>query len=530
MLMKLKVIIADDERLICDMLSHLIDTEELQLDIVGISYDGDDLLNKIIDIGPDIVITDISMPKIDGIEIIRRAAQMEIKCKFIIISGYRQFEYAYNALKYDVVDYLLKPVDQDELNAALSKIAWQIRHNSDEVSSGMGQPAKNYFISEGIKQFLVNPTSLKEINATYNTKFEKGYFQVLIMRMDYTKKLEEIPKNANSLHNKVKNIIKQSLKKYCHELIVTNDWDDFVAVLNYSEENKELVHNSFSELFIHSKNIIELFGGLTATLCVGRIYMDICDLEKSKMDATIAAWTRMSLGIGKVIYFDERYNKKSISLNATILDMENRISTAFETLNKKEYLKCINEIFSLPNEILCRYEIRSFVKSIPDMFFDFYKDKISAFENYESIRKEVRYKIRMVTTFYDLKQTLVVQLSELIDQIKSYLNSLNTKPIRQAIDFVKKNYKQPISLEDVASDIGLSAVYFSSIFKKEMNQNFTDYLREYRLNIAKNLLANSNMSIKEIAKSLSFDDARYFSKLFKKTVGIRPTEYRRIYA
>ncbi len=528
--MKLKVLIADDERLICDMLVQFVQSSELQLDVVGIAYDGDDLLNKIINIGPDIVITDICMPKIDGIEIIRRVTQMEIGCKFIIISGYRQFEYAYNALKYDVVDYLLKPVDQDELNKALSNIVWQIRHNSNESPSGIGMPALNYFINNGIRQLPTNPMSIKEINATYNTKFDNGCFQVIMLRMEYINKPDEIPNNANSLHNKIKNIIKQLLGSYCIEILVTTNWDDFIAVLNYSEENKELIQNTFSELFIQSKNIIELFGGLSATLCVGGVYMDVSSLQKSKVDATIAAWTRMSIGIGKIIFYNKIFNENLPSLDSKIENMENRIRQAFETLNKEDFIKCINELFSLPKDVLCRYEIKLLVKNIPDIFFDLYKDKISDFDNYDRAYNEVRYSIRMATTFYDCKNTIITQISNLIEQTKSYVNSRNTKPIRQAIEYMKTNYDHSISLEDVASEVGLSAVYFSSIFKKEMNQNFSDYLREYRLEIAKNLLTNSNMNIKEIAKSLSFNDARYFSKLFKKSVGIKPTEYRKIYA
>jgi two-component system response regulator YesN len=129
--MKLKVIIADDEHRICQMLARFIDCEGLNLEIIDMAYDGEELLNKIRTGNPDIVITDICMPKESGMDVIRQAVQMGLTCKFIIISGFRQFDYAYTALKYDVSDYLLKPVDKNELNTALGKIAWQLRHVND---------------------------------------------------------------------------------------------------------------------------------------------------------------------------------------------------------------------------------------------------------------------------------------------------------------------------------------------------------------------------------------------------------------
>lgn len=116
------VIIADDEQLICELLKSLINWEELHLELIGEAYNGIALYQEILDKHPDIVVTDISMPQMDGIELIGKIRKEGIPCHFVIVSGYRQFEYAHNALKYDVEDYILKPVDAAELNAALKKL------------------------------------------------------------------------------------------------------------------------------------------------------------------------------------------------------------------------------------------------------------------------------------------------------------------------------------------------------------------------------------------------------------------------
>ena len=125
----MKVLIADDEYLICELIKKMICWEELGLEFTGFAHNGQELLQKIQEHRPAIVITDISMPVMDGIELIRQTRYLNIPCRFIIVSGYKQFEYAHNALKYAVDDYILKPISETELNQALKKILEELRQH-----------------------------------------------------------------------------------------------------------------------------------------------------------------------------------------------------------------------------------------------------------------------------------------------------------------------------------------------------------------------------------------------------------------
>jgi len=527
--MKLKIIIADDEHRICNMLATFIDCEGLNLEIIGLAYDGEELLQKIRTENPDIVITDICMPKQNGIEVIRQTVQMGLACKFIIISGYRQFDYAYTALKYDVSDYLLKPVDKDELNAAISKIAWELRHKSASIPSGNEQDIHHYFILKGAKALLTMPQSLNEINATYQLGFQKGLFQVILIRIDSIGKPRSIPENPGSLHREVQNQITQHLAHHCFEVVSTREWDDIITILNYREQNQETIQDTLKELFVVIKRNVEMFGGVTATLCIGSPYPDANKIDVSKSEATDAAWMRMANRLGTVLVYKQHTHEFQPSLEPMLQDLESRIQKAFETLNTKEFSSCIEELFSFPSQVVSTGEVKRFVRGIPELFFELYESTLAEIHNVDQIAKEIRYELRMVTSFITCRSTLIRVLSKLMEEVREYLYQRNTKPIRMAIEYVKNNYRTPITLDDVAGAVSLSSVYFSSIFKKETGQNFSDFLMEYRLNIAKNLLKSSNLSIKEIAHEVSFADPRYFSKVFKKAVGIKPTEFKKIY-
>lgn len=182
------LIIADDEPFICGMLEKLINFDALGLTLLECVNDGQTLETRIKELHPDVVLTDISMPRQDGLDVIRKTREQGITCRFVIISGYRQFEYAYNALKYDVDDYLLKPVEQAELNRVLKKICGEIASSSFNDVSQERTRLHTYLVEWGIHRELRNDgLTLEEINETYQTSFQRGAFRFAMMKLDFTR-------------------------------------------------------------------------------------------------------------------------------------------------------------------------------------------------------------------------------------------------------------------------------------------------------------------------------------------------------
>lgn len=139
------------------------------------------------------------------------------------------------------------------------------------------------------------------------------------------------------------------------------------------------------------------------------------------------------------------------------------------------------------------------------------------------------YTVHRMTSAYKYRTALKTQFLKLFTEIENYADKQNKRPIRMAIQYVEQNYNKKIDLNTVSEYAKLSPVYFSHMFKKETGENFTDYLNGYRIKMAKQLLKNSDLSVKEISARVGFQDPQYFSKLFKKMAGLKPIEYRKFY-
>lgn len=526
--MKRKIIIADDEQLICSMLTKIIRTEELELEIAGIAYDGETLLKMIEETGADIAITDICMPKMDGLEVIQRASASKLPCKFLVISGYRQFEYAYNALKYNVDDYILKPIDAEELNLALHKIIRSLSKSGVQNKMAENNAAsRHFFFVKAMYEISSSPVSVEDCNKTYGTTFQEGMFQAVFFKLDHIADANLILENFASLRNKMEDYIKTLFGPACFDILYEIKVDGILILLNYPLPNTVRIKSFIKESLGGLQHIIDLFDGLNLTICAGTPYTDLSGAARSKSEARGAEWMRMALGVNKVIFYREADHP--ISLQKKFSDLDIRLNAAYESLNISEFKSCMEELFSLPHSALYRVETRDYILHVCDIFFTKNRELIALFADEDILQKDVHTALRCATSFKAYRECFIRQFTGILEQIADTVSRRGTKPVRLAVQYIENNFDKPLSLEVVAAEVNLHPVYFSNIFKKETGQNFTDYVTNCRIEKAKELLREGELNINEIASSLGYGNARYFSRLFKKTVGIKPTEYRKIF-
>ena len=191
----LKVLIADDEEKICQLIEKLINWESLGLKVAAVASNGVDAVKKIMEYRPDIVITDIRMPGIDGMELIERTKKICPDTEIIIISGYRHFEYAQTAIRYGVRNYLLKPIRKDELRETLEKIVDICRERNEQLDfeervrlalKNDAERLRTGFISQLIygSSERKGDSSIEAVNAQFHFRFREGIFQILGIRFD----------------------------------------------------------------------------------------------------------------------------------------------------------------------------------------------------------------------------------------------------------------------------------------------------------------------------------------------------------
>lgn len=527
--MNLKIAIADDEQWICSLLVNLIHFEHLELELAGVANDGEELLALVEDASPDIVITDIYMPKKDGLECIRILKEKGVLCKFVIISGYRQFDYAYTALKYDVADYLLKPIVEDELNATLRRIVNDIRlSNKEAVHQDHKEAVQRLFLSKTIYELAEKPMSVEQVNQTYCTGFDKGIFCVAAVKMDFLDKTREVLENVATLKRKIQSIVEQQFGRYCHEILLETKFTEIIIIFNYSIGNSTAVKEQYPELLKAVNRSTDMFGDVNVTVCVGGEREDISEIVESREEALHVCWVRRTKGTGRVLFWkaDEAlppvFGQKLEVLNQ-------RMKKASEMLDWTEFERCVQEFFALPSRVIGHYEGKMFLRTNKDYLFSVNRELIQNFGDIDNMYFETRRVCNMANTLEEYEEVYLSQCQHIFDQISELSTNHKTRQVRMARAYVEQNYMEDIGLDEVAMAVDLSPAYFSFIFKQETGQNFIVYLTDLRIKKAKELLKSSMMTVREVGEAVGFTDQRYFSKTFKKVVGIKPTEYRKFY-
>lgn len=248
----IKVMIADDERMVCQLIEFLVQWETLEMQVVARAYNGVEALSAIKEYKPDIVITDIRMPGCDGLELIENAKAISPTLQFIIISGHRHFEYAQKAIKYGVKDYLLKPIQKDELVTTLSRMRRDYLEKTEQLTKEeklkvYEQNNKNRirrdFFNEVIFQKKVekNEVTIPNINNKYMFNFREGMFQIAIIKIDGMH--EGSKDDIQYMKDKMNQLIHVHLADDSYELETLTENFLCYLVLNFSEEKVSLRNN-----------------------------------------------------------------------------------------------------------------------------------------------------------------------------------------------------------------------------------------------------------------------------------------------
>ena len=204
------------------------------------------------------------------------------------------------------------------------------------------------------------------------------------------------------------------------------------------------------------------------------------------------------------------------------------LKLASDTLNLEDMEKSIDELFELPSYVLSDYKIRDFIITFVDYFFDVNGPILMQHMVVEQEKEIVKKTLNYSYTLDVYKQNLKQQFARMYEILEEDVDKQNVRILRKAIKYIKENYDKTITAEKLAEVVNLSPVYFSHLFKKHTGMKMTDYITDYKMQIAKNKLLETDLSINEIAVSVGFQEQRYFSKRFKQIVGMTPTEFRQM--
>lgn len=531
---KMKVLIADDEYLICELIKKMICWEELNLEFAGFAQNGQELLQNIQEHRPAIVITDISMPVMDGIELIRQTRYLNIPCRFIIVSGYKQFEYAHNALKYSVDDYILKPISETELNQALRKILEELRQ--PPASEGKYAPAvrtdhpgKSFFLKRVIWEIQDSSAALEQVTEEYGIDFKPGLFRILCIKLDFVNQSADNPDHIGSLNKKLISMFHENLESLCCQTLSCVEDGIICFGVNYPVMAGSQFHACVTELYQGAYNLLDFFAGLKITIGIGAAYSEISSFSRSYKDAMDALHYRILAGCGQILFCE----KTSLVPHMPREEKEaflHQFKKSIESVQFTDFMAALNQLFFRPKHLFPLFDVISMMQDICQMLIHMDISPEKGEPSLDYLSTQIHYAIENALSLDALKAAVAEPVSYIFENIHKAVQAQNARPVRTVLKYIEEHYADSIRLEDAALLVSLSPAYLSNVFKKETGENFVDYLNSYRIEHAKTKLKDSNLSVNEIAYSVGFQDARYFSKLFKKYVGITPKDYRKIYS
>lgn len=536
----LKVIIADDEVKICQLICKLVDWEALDMEVAGVAGNGLEALEKIRSMVPDVVITDIRMPGLDGMEMIRQARQVNGNIAFIIISGYRHFEYARTAIKYGVSDYLLKPIKKEELVATLEKIRERYLERTEQLTfeervrlvlkNDAGRLRTSYFSSILYpKSREQENMSLEEINSHYHYSMRPGYFQILCIKFD------RIPagdrKTLEFLSEKTNQAAEQQLREVCYDFELYVESSYVYVLLNFDPEERKNVRRQVKALLDSLIVLESIMEGMRVTIGAGTAVESVAQIRQSLRSSRWRVEQRLIAGTGVVLDGEIR-ERSDLAESALFHEFNAAMTKALESMDKDQVRPVLLKLKEdlLAREQVSGHEILQMSREVCNLYLFCMKNQKINLEDEAGFIERYNAGADGCDSVDSLFRFLIKAIEDSFFEAAKRKLQEDNRPIRMAKKYMKEHYMEPITLEDVSAMAGFNPTYFSSLFKKETGSAFLEYLSGVRMDEAKRLLRETGISVAAVCEKVGYNDVKYFTKAFIKYTGLKPNEYRKLYS
>lgn len=522
---KLKVVIADDEKKICLLLRNLIDWEENGMEIVGEANNGLDAWRLLKEEHPDIVILDIRMPGMDGLELLQKIREMDERIKVILISGHKHFEYAHTALRYGVENYLLKPINGEELLNNLQIVKSKILQENGEahsrsvlkvrLSESIEKVRKNFLAVLSEDGSKVQQMELEEANREYYLHLSRGHFRLGLIRVGGLQKqqVEIVLEYAASF-------IENSMKQSVGEVLCQKRKNELLCLFNYAEELvwREKLQEVFERIVQKYEDVCSFSMGISEDW--KWIRADMLTQAKDAM------FYHFRTGAHKIIFYSEDMKAREDVLGN---EWYKKLNQAIEIESMQQVTGCFADLMRLvERRTMSPSALYSVLENVGELLET--SDTNKKHESGTTVKAQYMDNISRAKTERELVAVAEKEILRMIRIWTEQREMKDSKYVRLAKSFIDANYTKELSLDEVAGEVGINASYFSSLFKKEQGITFSDYLTEIRISRAKEMLEEGKMNVSEVGWAVGYRDQKYFSKLFLKVVGIKPSEYKKLYS
>ncbi|MGG3506142.1 response regulator [Paenibacillus lautus] len=521
--------IIDDIKSVVDGLTAM-NWEEQGIRVAGVSSNGEEGLTLINGLRPDLVITDIRMPIMDGLSMLRLVLEENPSCKVILISGYADFEYAQQAVQLGAFDFVVKPFTEEDMMSAVLRAKAEVmeerskrislREMENKLRESMPALRQEYFAL-----LISHRTSWEEASERWeflNIELERRGFVVMLIEIDRFREqvAEQSIQEMELIRFSLLNIMQETLAHYARSVLFRARHDQYLAVLNDTGPSSPI------EIAEQCCRNMERYTKFTVSVGVGGRVEEISGLPDSYRQAHRALSHHLFTEGNAAIMYDDilqsgsqepltlEYKDELLlalrSGNAVRTDA--MLSAISEALQKRISRQNPDYLLSLYDE-LAACAIRTLYEMVP------YSEIHPLIQRFRTVQGTAGLPLA------SLQRQLLALCTEGAELVRRNSLSEGQKVIYKAIGYIKGRLSEDITVGECAAHVHLSASYFSSLFKQVTGMTVTQYITSERIQKARLLLVEG-AQVQEVAAAVGYEERRYFSEMFKKITGQTPSEFR----
>lgn len=526
---KYTILLADDEEDVIQVIIKKINWEELGFSVIGYANNGVKALEMVEEFQPDVVMTDIKMPYMDGIELSNHIKASFPTTKILFFTGFDEFEYAKEAVHLEVEEYILKPVNSIELTNVFTQLKTKLDQEINEKRNV--EILQKYYLESlpllqadfysSLIEGRINEHEIPKYLSDYQLSFPGPFFCCLVIHTSSA----QVPKDMNPL------LLSTSVQKQAKERLVEK-WQAKCfsylgnTVLIPQLKNESMISELTDECDRFCKYARRIIGAVV-TIGVGKTCGNILELSQSYKSARVAVSYRVIYGASRAINIKEIVPQKT-DKSSPSNDME--LSNLFKIIrlgSQEDVTKAVAKYLDyilLPKKSLQQHNIY-----IMEMLSTLYKFSINNDIEIEDFSTDIN---KLYSSLLDLEpgalQKWLAGISlSFHEKLIAARNKSTKSLVDKAKEYVHNNYSdEELSLDSICNVLGVSNSYFSTIFKKETGNSFISYLTDYRMDRASCMLIETNEKSYIIAKNVGYTDPNYFSYVFKRRFGVSPSKYR----
>lgn len=500
------ILIVDDEKLERNGVKFLLKREEEELEILE-AENGKAALGILMETHVDILFSDIKMPYMSGLELAEKARELYPDLEIVIFSGYNDFSYAREALRSGVVDYVLKPVDPSEFHKTFLRVQANLtaRKEQEEKQSRREDYLKKYFLMDYL--YTGNEEDLRQMKGLMKESGED--FAGKYVRMI-------LAGGAHDFFETEEEHFLLSLKKNINR-------DFFYLNLN-SDESLFLFKEKYSDYELLANQLYRFFKQRYSTECYFAVSGEIADVTEMP-----AVFQNLEQMLEEQFYQPKQHvfltDRKTTDSTEPVLEDAEVLRNILADIHSKDIAHLRQDFQKLKkkywndksySEMYTKFVFSSILKEI-------YEEMLIENENELSRKVDRLYRCRTILEVIDITEKAIEELEVFIQE----KNDGFRKEITQVKNYIYHNYEKSLSAETLAELVYLSPGYLSAVFKEETGVNLNRFIREVRMNKAKELLETTNMKITQIAKKVGFSNNSYFGRSFREFFGCTPESCRR---